>query len=120
MVEGSRIERYAERKFLSGTWSGGMLIKRPTGRLAVSFRRTGVQPASGCLLFVPFWLFTRLRWSRGERTWSIVVRTTGPTRWQVNKPVIEEVVNSREAGRRVAADVLERVRRGDFDEFVQA
>ena len=111
------MERYVERKLLSGTWAGGILIKRPTGRLAVTFRRTGVQSAAGCLLFFPVWLISRLLWSRGDRTWSIAVRTIGPTRWQVNTPVFEERVESREAGRAVAADVLERVRRGEFDEL---
>src|SRR5688572_9499421 len=108
-------QRYAERRLLTGKWSSGLVIERPTGRFAVSFRRSGVHPASGCIVFLPFWLFSRWGWSRGPKTWSVTVKTSGTRRWLMNRTVLEEVASSQEAGRQIAATVLSRLHQGDLD-----
>jgi hypothetical protein len=115
MTDLSRRQRFAERMLLSGASPSGLVIDRPTGRFAVTFRRSGLQPASGCMLLFPFWLLSRLRWSRGSKTWSVMVTTAGPREWQLNRFVYEDVAPTQEEGRRAAEEVLRRLRRGDFD-----
>lgn len=103
----------------SGTSGFDLVEERPTGKFSVSFRRTGVQPtAGGCGCLIPVWMFSRLRWQAGPRTWTVQVRTgkSLPLATTVfRKVVFEQTAPSKEEGQRLANEVLRRVRAGELD-----
>lgn len=103
----------------SGTWGFDLVEDRPTGKFSVSFRRTGVQPtAGGCGCLIPFWVFSRLRWQLGPRTWTVQVRAgkalpLGTTVFR--QVVLEQTAASKEEGQRLANGVLRQLRAGELD-----
>lgn len=95
-------------------------FKRPEGNLAVSWKRTGVEPASGLTWFLPLWAFTRLRWQfRTKKTWSVEVHAPGRFRNVLTRCVFEQTVPTRDEAWALAQRVADQVESGTFDHYLR-
>ena len=88
------------------------------GTYFVLVGRTGVEPSGGsCLLSLPWWAISRLRWQLGRRTWSVEVSAPwSGRRWNARLRRVQrwsfETYGEAEA---FLPQAVERVRRGEFD-----
>jgi hypothetical protein len=92
-------------------------IERPSGTYFVFVGRTGVEPSGGCALGFPFWAVSRLRWQLGPRTWSIEVSAPwSERRWNARSRRLERwSFKTRGEAEAFLSEVVDRVRRGEFD-----
>lgn len=110
------------RRALAGKQHHGVVpgptpIKRPSGVYFVVAGRTGVETGGGCALAFPLWAITRLRWQFGPRSWSVEVSAPWTlNRWNAHLRRLEQwTFESRREAEAFIPEVVERVRRGEFD-----
>lgn len=97
-------------------------IRRPGGTFFVRRRRQGVEPSGGCILGLPIWLVTRLGWQSGRaRQWAVELSVAPASRLGgFNKLVDRTVWDSRDRADEAVGLLIERLSRGELDEFLPA
>ena len=92
---------------------GRVVISRPGQRIHVRVRRKGVEPTSGCVVFIPIWLVTRLRWQFSDHLWTAELAFARDS--SLAHPEQVHDFPTREQALALAGEWIAQASEGDFD-----